>query len=230
MEPTETQIRRLARVCRDRLGPPNRWTAPEGYPAGLALCLIDAVQSPGVPPAVVRKVVARYRAYRRAEGADPDTDGAVALLGTFHDLGSPQRWETAIGAPGRVSSERSAPAKTEVIEAAAAALSDLEVYSAADLREIAGYADGFRSIVHGAWTALPGQATGVTWRRLLMLAGVDAVWPDRIGVHFVASALDLPPRDVTPEFAVAALTGAAGVLGVPPGALDRTAGQWRRPR
>jgi hypothetical protein len=227
VQPTEAQVRRLARVCRDRLGNPRLLRAVDGYPDSLALCIIDAIQSTGVTPASVQKVVARYRAHRIAQGGDPETDGAVALLGTFHDLGSAESWARAIGNDNRVSNEPDAPLKAVAIEAAATAISDIEVYSAADLREIATYAD-LTITVHSVWTGVVGQRSGVSWRYLLMLAGDPAVKPDRMIVRFVASALGLDPAEVEPAFAAAAIEQAASDLTTSATALDQAAWRWQR--
>jgi hypothetical protein len=40
-----------------------------------------------------------------------------------------------------------------------------------------------------AWLAVPGQRSGISWRYLLMLAGIPEVKPDRMIRRFVADAL-----------------------------------------
>ncbi len=227
MEPTETQIRRLARVCRERLGQPRLLRAPEGYPDSLAMCAIDAVQSTGTPHASVKKVIARYRAYRLAQGGNPETDGVVALLGTFHDLGPADIWARTIGTGDRTSTEPGAPLKAAAIESAATSLSDIEIYSAADLREVATYPDMI-PIVQTAWTGVVGQQSGVTWRHLLILTGVPGVKPDRMIIRFVASALGLKPADVDAAFAAEAIERAAGELGISSTTLDHAGWRWQR--
>jgi hypothetical protein len=229
MPPTETQIRRLAWVCRDRLGNPRLLTALDGYPESLALCIIDAIQSTGVTGASVKKVLGRYRGHRLAQGGDPESDGAVALLGTFHDLGSAEMWARMIGNPTRTSTEPDAPLRATAIEAVATAISDVEIYSAADLREIARYAD-LTATLHAVWTGVVGQRSGVSWRCVLMLAGVPTLAPDRILIRFVASALGLDPAAVEPEFAAEAIGRAAADLAVSPTALDHGAWRWQRAR
>jgi hypothetical protein len=214
-------------VCRDRLGNPRLLKAPEGYPDSLALCTIDSIQSTGETYASVRKVVARYRAHRTAQDGRPDTDGVVALLGTFHDVGSADMWARTIGNGNRTSSGPDAPLKAFAIEAAATALSDIEIYSAADLREVATYAD-FNPIVRSAWTGVVGQNSGVTWRHLLMLAGVPGVKPDRTIIRFVANALGLDLAEVPPDFAAEAVERTAAELAVSPTALDHAAWRWQR--
>jgi hypothetical protein len=225
--PTDTQIRRLSRVCRERLGHPRQLSAPEGYPDSLALCVIDALHSTGVNHAAVRKVVTRYRTHRVAGGGNPETDGAVALLGTFHDLGSADAWAREIGNRDRVSGQPDAPSRAEAVEAAATALSDIEIYSAADLREVTTYPD-LLPTVQAAWTGVIGQGSGVTWRHLLMLAGVPEVAADRTIVRFEAGALGLAPAAVAPDFAGEAITRVAADLAVAPAVLDQAAWRWQR--
>ena len=43
------------------------------------------------------QVVARYRAYRREHGGDPNTDGVPELLTTFDELSGPDSWAQRIG-------------------------------------------------------------------------------------------------------------------------------------
>lgn len=71
--------------------------APAGYRDGLALCVVDSVQSTGVTYSSVESVVARYRAYRREQGGDPNTDGVPELLTTFDELSGPDGWAQRIG-------------------------------------------------------------------------------------------------------------------------------------
>jgi hypothetical protein len=228
VQPTEAQIVRLRRICRERLG--NRTLqAPPAYLDSLALCVIDAVQSSGVGGATVGRVIERYRAHRLAQGGDPETDGAVALLGSFHDLRSSRTWAREIGTAERISSDPAAPLKAEVIEAAANALSDIELYSAADLREVVTYPD-LIATVHAAWTTATADRAPATWRRLLTVAGVPGVRPDRHTVRFVAIALSVPPRSLTPEFAADAVERVAATLSAPPAALDQAMSRWQRAR
>lgn len=94
---------------------------PGGYRNGLALCVIDSVQSTGVNYTSVGKVLDRYRTYRRAQGADPAADGAVELLDTFDELAGTDAWASRIGTRNRTST-RGGILKAEVIRDAALAL------------------------------------------------------------------------------------------------------------
>lgn len=95
--------------------------APDGYRDGLALCVIDSVQSTGVTYSSVENVVARYRAYRRELAGDPNRDGTVELLGTFDELDGPGGWAKKIGNRNRTST-RSGVLKSQAIQDAARVL------------------------------------------------------------------------------------------------------------
>ncbi|MDX1870692.1 hypothetical protein SBI67_01035 [Mycolicibacterium sp. 120266] len=60
--------------------------APDGYPNGLALCIVDSVQSTMVRHPTVEKVVNNYRSYRREQGGDSNTDTAADLAARFEQL------------------------------------------------------------------------------------------------------------------------------------------------
>lgn len=79
MSYTAEQLQTLVVACEQFRGA----TAPDGYPDGLALCVIDSVQSTGVTYSSVENVIARYRAYRRDQGGDPNRDGVRDLLATI---------------------------------------------------------------------------------------------------------------------------------------------------
>lgn len=65
---------------------------PTGYPDGLALCVIDSIQSVGVRCSV-ENVVQRYRGF---QGNDAATDGMPELSRTFASLGV-DGWVQRIG-------------------------------------------------------------------------------------------------------------------------------------
>lgn len=95
--------------------------APGGYRNGLALCVIDSVQSTGVNYTSVGKVLDRYRTYRHAQGADPAADGVVELLATFDELAGTEAWASRIGTRNRTST-RGGILKAEAIRDAARVL------------------------------------------------------------------------------------------------------------
>lgn len=204
-------------------------TAPSGYPDALALCVVDSVQSTGVTYASVEKVVARYKAYRRAQGSDPNTDGVAELLVTFRELDDPSGWAQKIGNGNRTSTRAGAPLKAEAIRDAAQALSAEGIGTTAKLLEVAVNATGLAR-VETLWRKVAGQRSGITWHYMLMLAGIPGVKPDRMICRFIAGALGLPSRAVTTTFALEILTAAAAEMGMSPTDLDHAVWLWQRVR
>lgn len=202
--------------------------APGGYRDSLALCVIDSVQSTGVTYSSVVNVVDAYRAYRRSQSGEPDTDGVAELLATFDELGGPDGWAAKIGNRNRTSS-RGGVLKAEAIRDAAAALAGHGIDSSAVLRETAADTSCL-AVVESAWRKVTGQRSGITWHYMQMLAGIPDVKPDRMICRFVADALRLPRRSVTTGFALEILTATAEELGMSPTDLDHAAWQWQRGR
>lgn len=203
--------------------------APPGYRDGLALCVIDSVQSTGVTYSSVEKVVARYRAYRRGHGGEPNTDGVPELLATFDELGGPDGWSQKIGNGNRTSSRAGAPLKAAAILHAAKTLAAEGVDTTAGLRETAADADCLAA-VEAAWRRVVGQRSGITWHYMQMLAGIPGVKPDRMICRFVADALELPRRSVTTGFALEIVTAAAMEMRASPTDLDHAVWQFQRRR
>ena len=203
--------------------------APKGYRDGLALCVVDSVQSTGVTYSSVVKVVDAYRRYRREQGGDPDVDGVPELLATFDELGGPDSWSQRIGNRNRTSTHAGAPLKATAIRDAAAALAAEGIETTAALREAADDATRLARVV-AAWRAVAGQRSGITWHYMQMLAGIEGVKPDRMIVRFVADALELPRRSVTPGFALEILTAAAAEMDMSATDLDHAVWQWQRVR
>lgn len=221
---TDEQLRRLVEACEPFRGA----EAPAGYPNGLALCVIDSVQSPAVRYASVGNVLDRYRAYRRAQGANPGTDGVSHLLATFVELGGPDAWAARIGNRHRTST-RGGVLKAEAIRDAAATLAAEGIKTTAALRTASANPPRIAR-AEAQWRTVRGQRSGITWRYLLMLAGVPGVKPDRMVCRFVADALGLPRGNLPPAFALAILVAAAGVMGVAPTALDHAVWRYQRGR
>lgn len=225
MTHTDAQLAALVERCEQFRGE----EAPDGYRDGLALCIVDSVQSTGVRYPSVEKVVARYRAYRRGRNGDPNTDGVPDLLATFEDLGGPERWAEGIGNGHRTSTRAGAPLKAVAIQQVALALDGFRIYTAQDLRDAstdeARYAEARRT-----WCRVVGQRSGITWRYAGMLAGVPGVKPDRMICRFVADSLELPRRTVDTQFAYDIVMAAAKELGMAPFALDHAIWQHQRGR
>lgn len=202
--------------------------APDGYRDGIALCVIDSVQSTGVTYSSVENVVARYRAYRRERGGDPNRDGVVELLGTFDELDGPGGWANRIGNSNRTST-RGGVLKSQAIRDAARVLDSAGIGDTDSLRK-GGADEAQLEQVHKSWCAVKGQRSGITWHYMLMLAGIEGVKPDRMICRFIADSLGLPRRGVTPPFAMEILTAAAKELGMSPTDLDHGVWQYQRTR
>ncbi|OBA98273.1 hypothetical protein A5666_22790 [Mycolicibacterium fortuitum] len=222
MSYTAAQLQALVERCKQF----RDAKAPGGYREGLALCVIDSVQSTGVKYPSVENVVARYRDYRRGEGGDPNTDGAAELLATFDELDGPDGWSQKIGNGNRTSS-RGGVLKAEAIRDAARVLAAEGIETTVALLGTAEDEERLERL-RKAWCAVKGQRSGITWHYLQMLAGIPGVKPDRMICRFVADALKLP--SVTTGFALEILTAAAEEMGMSPTDLDHAVWQWQRGR
>lgn len=223
---TDDQLGKLKELVVAKLGDPLALVAPNGYKDSLALCIIDSVQSTGIKYVNVENVVRKYRGHRRAQEDDPNTDGATQLLRTFDELRGPDGWARDIGTRHRTSSRADAPLKAVAIQSAARALLDRQIETAADLRTLDPASSTFNQ-VESAWLHVKAQSSGITWRYLLMLAGVPGVKPDRMIKRFVATALGLP-ESMTTGFAADAVAGTADSMGISASALDHAIWRWQR--
>lgn len=222
---TDDQLEALVARCEQF----RKAVAPDGYRNSLALCIIDSVQSTGVTYASVVKVVDAYRKHRRAQGSNPSTDGATELLASFAELGGAQQWADQIGNQNKTSTHAGAPLKAAAIRDAAQALRDVGVDTADTLRERARDTKQLAD-VERSWRAVVGQTSGITWHYVQMLAGIPGIKPDRMIVRFVADALELPRRNVSPTFALRILSETAAQMGISPTDLDHGIWQWQRQR
>ena len=225
MSHTAEQLQALVEACEQFRGV----TAPDGYPDGLALCVIDSVQSTGVTYSSVENVVARYRAYRRDQGSDPNRDGVRELLATFDELDGPAGWAATIGNNNRTSTRGPGVLKSEAIRDAARVLDTAGITDTRDFRKAAEDEAQLAQVAAG-WRAVVGQRSGITWHYVQMLAGIPGVKPDRMICRFVADSLKVPRRSVTPPFALDILTATANQMGVSPTDLDHAVWQFQRSR
>lgn len=221
---TAAQLQALIARCEQFRGS----QAPSGYPDALALCMIDSIQSTGVRYPNVVRIVDAYRRHRRAQGGDPDSDGAPQLLATFEELGGPAAWAKAIGNRHRTSTHAWAPLNATAVRDAARVLTAENVTTTVALRDAAGDKARFAE-VEAAWRGVVGQRSGITWRYLGMLAGLQGVKPDRMICRFVADSLALP-HGATSGFAAAIVTAAAAEMGISATDLDHAIWQWQRRR
>lgn len=220
---------RLQRAIKNDLGADaSVWTAPAGYPHSLALCIIDSIASIGVKYANVDAIVGRYRHTRAATGANADTDTVTDLLGTFTAAGSVETWAHTIGTRHRTSTRsKDAPLKAQAIYDAAHLLTAAEAITTQDVRDRARD-DGLEPIKK-MWLRLPGQRSGISWRYLLILAGVENVKPDRMLRRYLDHAIGTPDVQRLDDATVADhFTQAARNLGTTPRTLDHAIWRWTR--
>lgn len=215
-------IDRLLIAC-EVLGSPEQWFRPEGYHDGLALCIIDLIQSTGSHYTSVLNVVGRYRRHR---GGAATTDGTAELLATFDACGGVQGWASAIGNHKPASTRKGASLKAAVIQQVARNLHDDGVRTTNDLRArgtLGPGNDARRRATKKLWTSVEAQSSGITWNYALMLAGLPGVRADRMVTRFVSRALD--GVELSPETAASLVREAARRMGVPATDLDHAI--WR---
>ncbi|OBB44194.1 hypothetical protein A5754_00800 [Mycolicibacterium fortuitum] len=206
------------------LGSPEQWFRPDGYPDGLALCIIDSIQSTGSHYTSVRNVVSRYRRHR---GDAATTDGTAELLASFDGLGGVDGWARAIGNQKPASTRNGASLKAAVIQQVARNLHDDGVRTTDDLRVRGALEpgnDARRRATKKLWTSVEAQSSGITWNYALMLAGLQGVKADRMVTRFVSRALD--GVELSPEMAASLLREVARRMGVPATDLDHAI--WRK--
>jgi hypothetical protein len=226
--PSMTDLVRLEGACRSTLGDPKELKLPDnyGYREGLALCVIDSVQSTGVKYGSVRNVVDRYRHCRLHQAGNPERDGTSELLKTFADLGDPGGWSRTIGNANRTYSRSWAPLKAEAVFDCATVLHNAGITTTAVLRGRTPELGAVRE----AWRRAPGQKSGVTWHYLLMLAGMPGVKPDRMILRFVGRALGVRSNKLGHDQVVSLVSDTAERLGLSPTDLDQAIWQYERRR
>jgi hypothetical protein len=144
-----SEIEVLSTAALEELGPTEEWFTPVGYPDGLALCVIDAVQSIGQRYGGVRMVVGRYCEYRAASSCDAYSDGSPELAASFGDCGGVDGWIRKIGTRNRVYARDDAPLKASVIRDAAALLVR---HGALTSRDLIGSTGVAREELKRGWT------------------------------------------------------------------------------
>lgn len=167
------------------LGDPSMWDAPDGYHGSLALCVVDSIWSLGIKYETVENVLRRYlsaRGFRGLEDAQTCSDGPGDLLEWFTSSsgcsGSSDRFAEIVGNRNRTSSTNGV-LKSEAVVQACTLLKSMEINTTADLIAHA-------HVVEPRWlTEIKGQASGISWKYLLMLAGQSGVKPDRMVKRFM---------------------------------------------
>ena len=223
-EPSAALVEAVVSKCRSELGDDSEWLNPAGYPDGLALCVLDSIWSLGVNyDHHVVPVLRRYRAMRRALGADPNTDGTEELLAAADRCGGPDGFAQALGNHQRTSTRAGAPTKAASVVQAARALGTVNITTAAEFRKAVA-ADA--KAVELIWRAVPGQVSSdIGWRYLQLLAGVDEVKPDRMIARFLTSC---GAPALTTSDSSALVRAAAVRLGVTARVLDHAIWRYQR--
>jgi hypothetical protein len=219
---TTSELELFLQAVRGLLPPTDDWTPLATYPGSLAESIIDAVWSERVRYGNIREIVDRYRAFRRAEGANADWDGALELANSFR-IGL-DAWMEQIGNHQRAYSRQDAPYKAELVQEAAAIAISSRVLTATELHD--GY---FRSTVqfnnfHAAWLKLPSQHSGLTWERLLLVSGIQTVPPDPWLEEFATAAVG---SAVSGPAAIDLLTRASDVIHTTPLRLRNAIWQYQ---
>lgn len=178
--------------------------APPGYPDSLALCIVDAIWSMGVHYQGVKNVIKQYEVWLAAKGRGPaKIRSAWELADDIESVGGDREFADAVGNHS-LTSTKNGVLKASAAHAAALALSGMGVETTEHLRKRHSDPD-----VKAAWTAVPGQRSGISWHYLCILAGVDDVKADRMICRFVALANGAP---VSPDVAYRAVRGAHELL------------------
>lgn len=175
-------------------------TPPAAQPS-VALAVLGAVWAPRVDAATTARVVERFRQDH------PDGAGPAELVEAVRAAGGDAAWARLSATSHRTLPSVDAPLKATAAREAAQVLLDHGLRSAEDLVDLLeaaravpsaagqdpdepdepedlGHDPSLRAArdrwdgVRAAWRAVPGQASGRSWHRLLVLAGADRVVPD----------------------------------------------------
>lgn len=201
------------------LDEPRTWVEPKGYTDSLALCAIDSVYSLRARYTSVVRVLDRYRAARRAQGADPASDSGPDLTAFIDEVGGPAAFASDV-----VHNQTKAPGtnilKAATLHEAVRALAAAGCTTTVELRD-AGIDTLDRAST--AWRGTKGLGQ-VSWDYFLMNAGIDGVKADTMVRRFVTLALEADAT-VGIDRARAAVAGAAETFGVTSRTLDHAI--WR---
>lgn len=167
------------------LGDISEWEHPEGYRSSLALCVMDSIWSIGIRYQTVEKVLDRYlnaRGYGGLVVSQNCVDGPREVLTWVESLGHDgnlgevlaavvQNWNRTSSVNGIL--------KSEAVLQACSLLDSLGIHTPIDLVT-------HSNVVEPRWRSeIKGQASGISWKYLLMLAGQSGVKPDRMVNRFM---------------------------------------------
>jgi NTP pyrophosphatase (non-canonical NTP hydrolase) len=174
-------VQKVVRV----LGDTSEWDTPQGYRSSLALCVMDSIWSLGIRYRTVEKVLDRYlkaRGFAGLEDAQSCLDGPRALLdwslGSKSPEGHSEAFAVAVQNWNRTSSSNGV-LKADAVLQACRLLDSMGIDSTQDLLAQS-------DVVEPRWRSeVKGQASGISWKYLLMLAGQSGVKPDRMVLRFM---------------------------------------------
>lgn len=197
----ETDVRRVVDAVNEL--PIAEW--PGGYPDSLGLCVLDAVFS--VNTNYKRTLEPRINALRKSH-PESDTWTASELVVAIDAAGGPAGFADVFG-NRQLTSTRGGILKAAAVRSAALTLASLPepIETALELRSVAerGALDAARA----GWLKVHGQSSGITWRYVLMLAGVEGVKPDRMITGFIRKVLG---RNVSASEAIELVTAVTPLL------------------
>lgn len=205
------EVKRVAEHARAVLGDSAGWEAPYGYEL-LDEAVLDAVFSINARYKSVENVIERWRTHAKSEKLDDHRASLQTLVDEGRRVGA-EAFAASLLHNRQRTSTHGGLLKAEAALLCSEALLAQDISTAEQLRERT-----HDKAVQRAWTAVPGQRSGVSWRYLLMLCRVDGVKPDRMVQRFVAEALGVP--NVAASKAGEQLEGAALQLGVKARDLD----------
>jgi hypothetical protein len=190
------QVEALAAHARATFPLGTGWKTPDGYPTSLGLCILDSIWSIGVNyDHHVIPVLNRYRDLAADEGRDASFDTPCDVATTIEQLGGAEPFARAVKSRHRTSSTNGI-LKAEAVEQAA------HVFRMSNIATTGEFA-ARKAEVKRQWHQIRGQRSGVSWRYLLMLAGIDGIKPDRMIHGYLRAAIG---ATVTNEEAVELLT------------------------
>lgn len=166
----------------------------------------------------------RYRAVRRAAGADPNLDDLGDLVGAIDGVGGPVLaakgvlFDNRAVAPGTARSGRPGVLKAAVVYEAATRLRALGVTDIGELHNRPAEAAA-------SWLEVRGLGR-VSWEYLRMLSGAEGVKADTMIRRFVARAVGA--SGVSDERAQRAVEGAAQLMKVDARVLDHAIWLYER--
>jgi hypothetical protein len=178
------QIEALAAHARATFPAGTVWKTPDGYPSSLALCILDSIWSIGINyDRHVIPVLNKYRELATAAGRDATFDTPCELAMTIEQVGGPDAFARAVKSRHRTSSTNGI-LKAEAVDQAARLFCANRIATTGDLA-------ARETDVKPQWHRIRGQRSGVSWRYLLMLAGLDGIKPDRMIHGYITAAIDV---------------------------------------